>query len=79
MAWSARAVAVRQRRGVRGARGLADWLPGQGVELTPVAAASPWQNGFVESFHSRLRTSSSMALNLRTWLMPRGARGKFQT
>lgn len=34
---------------------LADWLPGQGVELTPVAAASPWQNGFVESFHSRLR------------------------
>lgn len=34
---------------------LAEWLPGQGVELTPVAAASPWQNGFVESFHSRLR------------------------
>ena len=34
---------------------LADWLPDQGVELTPVAAASPWQNGFVESFHSRLR------------------------
>lgn len=34
---------------------LADWLPGLGVELTPVAAASPWQNGFVESFHSRLR------------------------
>jgi transposase InsO family protein len=34
---------------------LADWLPGQDVELTPVAAASPWQNGFVESFHSRLR------------------------
>ena len=34
---------------------LADWLPGQGVELTPVAAASPWQNGYVESFHSRLR------------------------
>jgi len=34
---------------------LSDWLPGRGVELTPVAAASPWQNGFVESFHSRLR------------------------
>jgi putative transposase len=34
---------------------LAAWLPHQGVELTPVAAASPWQNGFVESFHSRLR------------------------
>lgn len=34
---------------------LADWLPGQGVELTPVEPASPWQNGYVESFHSRLR------------------------
>jgi len=34
---------------------LADWLPGRGVELTPVAPASPWQNGYVESFHSRLR------------------------
>lgn len=34
---------------------LADWLLGRGIELTPVAAASPWQNGYVESFHSRLR------------------------
>lgn len=34
---------------------LTDWLPSEDVELTPVAAASPWQNGFVESFHSRLR------------------------
>ena len=36
-------------------RALAEWLPSRGVELTPVAAASPWQNGYVESFHGRLR------------------------
>lgn len=36
-------------------RALADWLPERGVELIPVEAASPWQNGYVESFHSRLR------------------------
>ena len=34
---------------------LAAWLPHRGVELTPVEPASPWQNGYVESFHSRLR------------------------
>lgn len=34
---------------------LAEWLPTIGVELLPVAPASPWQNGYVESFHSRLR------------------------
>jgi transposase InsO family protein len=34
---------------------LAGWLPGEGVEAIPVAPASPWENGFVESFHSRLR------------------------
>lgn len=34
---------------------LAEWLAAIGVELLPVAPASPWQNGFVESFHSRLR------------------------
>ena len=34
---------------------LAGWLPTIGVELWPVAPASPWQNGYVESFHSRLR------------------------
>ena len=36
-------------------RALAEWLASREVELTPVAAASPWQNGYVESFHSRLR------------------------
>jgi putative transposase len=34
---------------------LAGWLPTIGAKLLPVAPASPWQNGFVESFHSRLR------------------------
>lgn len=34
---------------------VADWLPGTGAVAIPVAPASPWQNGFVESFHSRLR------------------------
>jgi putative transposase len=34
---------------------LATWLETIGVELLPVAPASPWENGFVESFHSRLR------------------------
>jgi putative transposase len=34
---------------------LADWLPHVGAEPIPVAAGSPWENGYVESFHSRLR------------------------
>jgi transposase InsO family protein len=34
---------------------LANWLPGVGVKSIPVAAGSPWENGFIESFHSRLR------------------------
>jgi putative transposase len=34
---------------------LGAWLPRQGGEVTPVAPARPWENGFVESFHSRLR------------------------
>lgn len=34
---------------------LADWLPTVGVELRAVAPASPWQNGYVESFHGKLR------------------------
>ena len=36
-------------------RAVRDWLPLRGTEPIPVAAASPWENGFVESFHSRLR------------------------
>jgi transposase InsO family protein len=34
---------------------LSAWLEAIGVELMPVAPASPWENGVVESFHGRLR------------------------
>jgi transposase InsO family protein len=34
---------------------LADWLAAIGAELMAVAPASPWQNGYVESFHGKLR------------------------
>jgi putative transposase len=34
---------------------LLNWLPGVGTKPIPVAAGSPWQNGYIESFHSRLR------------------------
>jgi putative transposase len=34
---------------------LVGWLKGSGAESIPVAAGSPWENGYIESFHSRLR------------------------
>jgi transposase InsO family protein len=34
---------------------LVGWLPEAGAEAIPVAPASPWENGYIESFHSRLR------------------------
>jgi putative transposase len=34
---------------------LRQWLPAQGTKPLPVAAGSPWENGFIESFHSRFR------------------------
>jgi putative transposase len=34
---------------------LSGWLPAQGTKPIPVAPASPWENGFIESFHSRFR------------------------
>jgi len=34
---------------------LTQWLPKSGAKAIPVAPASPWENGFIESFHSRLR------------------------
>lgn len=34
---------------------LTSWWKGVGSEPIPVEAGSPWQNGFIESFHSRLR------------------------
>lgn len=34
---------------------LREWLPHAGARSIPVAPASPWENGFIESFHSRMR------------------------
>ena len=34
---------------------LGNWLPERGAKSIPVAAASPWENGYIEAFHSRLR------------------------
>ena len=34
---------------------LVNWLPSKGAKSIPVAAGSPWENGYIESFHSRLR------------------------
>jgi transposase InsO family protein len=34
---------------------LAEWLPRVGTRAIPVAPGSPWENGFIEAFHSRLR------------------------
>jgi putative transposase len=34
---------------------LVGWLPATGTNPIPVAPASPWENGYIESFHSRLR------------------------
>jgi transposase InsO family protein len=34
---------------------LTGWLPAVGAEPIPVAAGRPWENGYIESFHSRLR------------------------
>lgn len=35
---------------------LSEWLVRIGAELMAVAPASPWQNGYVESFHDKLRS-----------------------
>jgi putative transposase len=34
---------------------LVGWLKRAGSESIPVAAGRPWENGYIESFHSRLR------------------------
>jgi len=34
---------------------LTSWWKDVGSEPIPVEAGSPWQNGYIESFHSRLR------------------------
>ena len=37
------------------AEAVRSWLEGSGSGTWPVAPASPWQNGYAESFHSKLR------------------------
>jgi len=37
------------------AKGLREWLGKKGVGTAYIEPGSPWQNGFAESFHSRLR------------------------
>jgi transposase InsO family protein len=34
---------------------LSRWLPQKGAKHIPVAPGSPWENGYIESFHSRFR------------------------
>jgi transposase InsO family protein len=34
---------------------LSRWLPSRGAQPIPVAPGSPWENGIIESFHSRFR------------------------
>lgn len=37
------------------ARAVRDWLADAGAATLYIAPGSPWQNGFVESFHGRFR------------------------
>ncbi len=37
------------------AKAIRGWLKSAGVEALYITPGSPWENGFVESFHSRLR------------------------
>lgn len=37
------------------AKGLREWLADRGVGTAYIEPGSPWQNGFAESFHSRVR------------------------
>ena len=54
--WRGRPRAVRCDNGGEFAgAAVAEWLGGRGIELMAVAPASPWQNGYVESFHGKLR------------------------
>ncbi len=37
------------------AQAIRSWLRGAKIDALYIAPASPWQNGFAESFHSKLR------------------------
>lgn len=52
---------------------LNGWLPLMRMKAIPVAPASPWENGFIESFHSRLRDE---LLNLEVFESVKDARAK---
>ena len=45
---------------------LVNWLPGVGAKSIPVAAASPWENGYIEAFHSRHAMSSRRGVEFET-------------
>jgi putative transposase len=47
------------------AYGLCFWLYQQGIDTHHIDPGSPWQNGFVESFHARLRDE---CLDLETFV-----------
>jgi putative transposase len=47
------------------AKALQQWLSGQSAQTHYIAPASPWQNGFRESFHSRFRDECLWARSLR--------------
>lgn len=38
------------------ARSLQEWLAGTGIKTLYIEPGSPWQNGFVESFHDKFRS-----------------------
>jgi hypothetical protein len=40
---------------------LVNWLPGLRAKSIPIAAPRPWENEYIESFHSRLRDFGSMS------------------
>jgi transposase InsO family protein len=37
------------------ARAVREWLTGRAVEVLYIAPASPWENGYAESFHGKVR------------------------
>ena len=73
---------------------LVDWLPGVGAKSIPVAAAHPWENGYIEAFHSGLtrrvpgeggirdgsgRSGERQIVALRYYNAVPAARGSFKT
>jgi transposase InsO family protein len=37
------------------AKAVQDWIAAVGAKTAYIAPASPWENGYIESFHARLR------------------------